>query len=88
MDDRVYNALGRKTGDMKVQMQKGSFTVEAVIWIPLILCIMLGILQEGIQFYKESAEKEISEDIKEWDGVSAFYEFWKIKELGKEWSDE
>lgn len=88
MDDRVYNALGRKTGDMKVQMQKGSFTVEAVIWIPLILCIMLGILQEGIQFYKESAEKEISEDIKEWDGVSAFYEFWKIKELGKEWNDE
>ena len=86
MDDGIYNTLGRNMNKMKVQ--KGSFTIEAVIWIPILLCIMLSVLQEGIQFYKESAEGEIPEHIQEWDVVSTFYGFWKIQELGEQWKDE
>lgn len=67
-----------------MRRQKGSFTIEAVIWIPLILCMMISVLQEGIDFYREITEKEFSEEIKSWDGVSRFYEAWIIKEVGEE----
>lgn len=71
-----------------MKMQKGSFTIEAVIWIPLMLYMMLAVLQEGIQFYKESAEKEISKDISEWNGVARFYDVWIFKEFGEELNSE
>ena len=72
----------------KKYFQKGSFTIEAVIWIPLVLCMMLSVLREGIQFYGESVEREFSEEVETWDGVSRFYELWMIKELGEEWNNE
>lgn len=72
----------------KKYFQKGSFTIEAVIWIPLVLCMMLSVLREGIQFYEESVEREFSEEVETWDGVSRFYELWMIKELGEEWNNE
>lgn len=71
-----------------MKMQKGSFTIEAVIWIPLMLYMMLAVLQEGIQFYKESAEKEISKDVSEWNGVARFYDVWILKEFGEELNSE
>lgn len=71
-----------------MKMQKGSFTIEAVIWIPLMLCMILGVLQEGIQLYKESVEREISEEVSNWDGVSRFYDVWVMKELEEEIKDE
>ena len=71
-----------------MKMQKGSFTIEAIIWIPLILCIMVGVLQEGISFYEECVKAEISEDVKEWDAVSKFYQLWIIKEVGESLNDE
>lgn len=71
-----------------MKMEKGSFTIEAVIWIPLILCMIISILQEGIQFYKESVEQELSEEVSNWDGVSRFYDIWGMKELGEEIKDE
>lgn len=72
----------------KKHFQKGSFTIEAVIWIPLVLCMMLSVLQEGIQFYRESEQREFLEEVTTWDGVSRFYELWMIKELGEEWKRE
>jgi hypothetical protein len=69
-------------------MQKGSFTIEALIWIPLILCITIGILSEGIAFYEECVKEEISEDVKEWDGVSKFYQVWTMKEVGENLKSE
>lgn len=67
---------------------KGSFTVEAVILVPLILFMMIGILKEGIQFYEECVEREIAQDVREWDGVSRFYEIWMLKEVGENLKDE
>lgn len=67
---------------------KGSFTIEAVILVPLILFMMIGILKEGIQFYEECVEREIAQDVREWDGVSRFYEIWMLKEVGENLKDE
>lgn len=71
-----------------MKMYKGSFTIEAVIWIPLILCMMIGVLQEGIVFYKVCEERETLEEVRNWDGVSKFYDMWKLKELEEEYKDE
>ena len=32
--------------------QKASFTIEATIWVSLILCMVVGVLQKGIDFLK------------------------------------
>jgi hypothetical protein len=82
----LWIIIDRKVAAMK--MQKGSFTIEAIIWISLILCIMVGVLQEGISFYGECVKEEISEDVKEWDAVSKFYQLWIIKEVGESLNSE
>ncbi|MBR2046109.1 MAG: pilus assembly protein [Agathobacter sp.] len=61
---------------------KGSFTIEAVIIIPMMLFMIIAVLEQGIQFYKESAEREVADVVTEWDAVSVFYDFWILKELG------
>lgn len=71
-----------------MRMQRGSFTVEAVIWIPLILSMMIGVLYEGIHFYNICVQHETSEQVKNWDSVSRFYDLWGIKELEEERKDE
>jgi len=71
-----------------VKLEKGSFTIEAVILISLILCIMIGILKEGISFYEECAKEEISEEVREWDGVSKFYQLWTLREMGENLKSE
>lgn len=70
-----------------MKMQKASFTIEAVIWIPLILCMMVGVLKEGINFYKVCVESEVSEEVENWDAVARFYDIWAIKELEEKWKD-
>ena len=69
-------------------MQKGSFTIEAVIWIPLMLCLMLSTIKQGIVFYEESINCEKMQDLQAWDGVSRFYEIWNLKETGEDENDE
>ena len=71
-----------------MRRQKASFTIEATIWISLILCLMIGILREGIEFYYSYATRNIAQEIESWDGVSKFYECWILKELGEEETDE
>lgn len=64
-----------------MRTQKGSFTIEAIIWIPLMLCLMLYAMETGISFYKESIRSENVQELESWDGVSRFYEIWAWKEL-------
>ena len=68
--------------------QRASFTIEAVIWISLILYMMIGVLQEGIDCYQGHANRSQLQELKEWDSVSTFYELWVLKELGEENADE
>lgn len=60
---------------------KGSFTIEAIIWIPLMLCLMLYTIEEALSFYEESRRCEDIQELESWDGVSRFYEIWIWKEL-------
>lgn len=69
-------------------MQKGSFTIEAVIIIPFVLVMLFQVLRIGINFYEQSMEAEISEDVKNWDSVSAFYKISVLKEQGEALENE
>lgn len=65
-----------------MKRQKGSFTIEAVIIIPMALFMIIAVLDLGIGFYRKMAEREVSELITEWDTVSIFYDTWVLKEIG------
>lgn len=71
-----------------MRKQKGSFTIEAIIWIPLMLCLMLYAIEEGISFYTESITSENVQELESWDGVSRFYEIWVWKELDEGMENE
>ena len=51
-----------------MRKQKGSFTIEAIIWIPLMLCLMLYAIEEGISFYTESITSENVQELESWTG--------------------
>ena len=77
-----------RRGDCVMKRQKASFTIEAIILTALILCMMVGILQEGIRLYQVCEKRTVAQELELWDGVSRFYEFWILKELGEEETDE
>lgn len=62
-------------------MRKGSFTIEAVILIPLILGMLFQVLSLGIGFYERSMDEKVSKEFENWDSVSKFYQFSLLKEL-------
>ena len=64
-----------------MKAQKGSFTIEAIIWIPLMLSLMICTIKEGISFYERSVSDEKILEIQAWDSVSRFYEIWIWKDL-------
>ena len=71
-----------------MKLQRGSFTIEAVIWISLFVVMQVSVLQQGIYFYKTSRYKEISEENRNWDAVLRFYEVQIIKEIEEEMKNE
>lgn len=66
-----------------MKLLKGSFTIEAVVIIPIILFLMISVLKQGITFYKATIERKIPETITSWDAVSTFYDVWVLKEMGE-----
>ncbi len=71
-----------------MRTQKGSFTIEATIWISLIICFMIQTLEMGLSFYKKSATYEKVEELEDWDVMPRFYEIWTWKELGEKRENE
>ena len=67
-----------------MRKQKGSFTIEAILWVPLLICLLTGVIKEGILFYEKSVNSEKSKELLEWDVVSKFYEVWMLKEMGED----
>lgn len=74
--------------ELKKGMQKGSYTIEASIWISSILFMMMGVLELGIDFYQRSKEREPSAYLQELDIVEEFYNYQVLKEVGEEWLDD
>jgi len=69
---------------MRRILQKGSYTIEASIWIPFILFIMMAVLRMGISFFQDSMNRENSSKLQQLDIVSEFYNYQILKEVGEE----
>lgn len=67
---------------------KGSYTIEAAIYIPIILFIMCQTLQVAIDFWQESRDRAVNEVLQELDIVKEFYGYQIMDEIGKEIIDD
>ena len=63
---------------------KGSYTIEAAVWIPLLMLVVLLSLQTGIKLYQEVAYRTYSEKLKSLNIVQEFYSYQILKELAQE----
>ncbi|MGN1155630.1 MAG: TadE/TadG family type IV pilus assembly protein [Agathobacter sp.] len=71
-----------------MRMHRGSFTVEASIYIPLFLFLIMNVLSLGIVFFQESRTREENTAIQELDIVQEFYNYQILGEIGEEiWND-
>lgn len=69
---------------MRRKKVKGSYTIEAAIYIPIIIFILCQTLQIAIDFWQESRTREVSEVLQQLDIVREFYNYQVIDEIGKE----
>lgn len=67
---------------------KGSYTVEAAVYIPIILFMLFHSLDIAIDFWQESREREISKQMEELDCVKEFYGYQILDEIRKEIRDD
>ena len=67
---------------------KGSYTIEAAVYIPLILLLLCFSLKTGIGFLQESRNREGNRKLMEIDSVKEFYMYQILGEIGKELSDD
>ena len=63
---------------------KGSYTIEAAIYIPLILGLIFFSLHMGIEYWQKSRNREVSKGLRELDIVQEFYGYQILEEIGKE----
>jgi len=73
---------------MKKYVYKGSYTIEAAIYIPLILFMLFCCVDIAIDYWQESRERVVNEKLQELDIVKEFYTYQIIDEVGKEIIDE
>lgn len=72
----------------KMKMHKGSFTVEASIYVPMVIFLVMNVLSGGIYFFQESKNREKNIAIEELDIVREFYNYQILGEIGEEiWDD-
>lgn len=69
---------------MKKKNLQASYTIEAAIYIPLILFMQFQTVDLAIDFWKESRQKVYSLEVKELDLVKEFYVYQGIDEIRKE----
>ena len=69
-------------------MHKGSFTIEAAIYVPMVLFLIMYVLTSGIFFFQEARLREMPEDIAELDIVQEFYVYQAIGEIWGELADD
>lgn len=67
---------------------KGSYTVEAAIYIPMILFLLFQSLELAIDFWQESKEREVCVELQSLDIVSEFYGYHILDETKKEIMDD
>lgn len=73
---------------MRRKKLKGSYTIEAAIYIPIILFIMCQTLQIAIDYWQDSRDREVNRVLQELDIVKEFYSYQIMDEIGKEIADD
>lgn len=71
---------------MSIFMQKGSYTIEAAVYVPMIMFCIMFTLRAGISFYQESQMTEQTTECIEI--IEEFYTYQMIKEVGEERIDD
>lgn len=72
---------------MRKQKFKGSYTIEAAIYIPFILFLMFQSLKISIDYWQLSRERVMCESLQELDTVKEFYIYQILEEVGEEIED-
>lgn len=85
--DRIH-INGERDFGMSFRWQRGSFTVEAAIWVPIMVFMVMGTVQIGITFFQESVKRESYSDLVQLDIVQEFYNYQIIGEIGEELLDD
>ena len=66
---------------MKRGMHRGSFTVEASIYVSFILFMVIKVLSMGIVFFQGSGHRELKREIIELDILKEFYNYQILEEI-------
>ena len=73
---------------MRQYWQKGSFTVEAAIWVPIMVFLIMGTIRIGIYFFEESMNRECYTGLLQLDIVQEFYNDQVLGEIKEEIQDD
>ena len=69
-------------------MHKGSFTIEASIYIPIVLFLIANVLSVGIRFFQEAKERNENPEIASLDIVKEFYNYQILEDIKEEIKEE
>ena len=73
---------------MRKGKTKGSYTIEAAIYIPIIMFMLLQTLEIALDRWQKSKEREVYEALLEVDIVNEFYAYQVMDEIRKEIVDD
>ena len=68
--------------------QKGSYTIEAAVWVSLLLMMIAMALKSGIFIYTEIVNKGQNEKLQKIDIVQEFYNYQILEEIIQEVTDD
>ena len=71
-----------------MKLQKGSYMIEAAIWVPFVLLLIVMVLKLGIEFYQNSKNRENYYGLDELDIVQEFYNYQILGEIREEILDD
>lgn len=54
-------------------LQKASYSIEAAIYVPIVLFVLFNSISIGINFWQQSMSRSINEHLKDLDVVKEFY---------------
>ena len=67
---------------------RGSFTIEGAIMVPLFIFTIMSTLRIGIGFFQASATREVYEELEQLDIVQEFYNYQIVGEMGEKIFDD
>lgn len=71
-----------------MRYHKGSYTIEAAVWVPLLMLTVLLSLETGIKLYQEIRNHKYSEKIESLDILQEFYNYQVLEEVVQEVEDD